>query len=60
MLDANTTCNGPSLGIPRTAATRGNDNRTVEAAREPPVFRTACRYTPTFIPRGGSIRLMKV
>ncbi len=28
MLDANTTCSNPSPGIPRAAATRGNDSRT--------------------------------
>jgi len=59
MLRVNTSCSGLSPGIPRAAATRGNDKTTapafVGAAREPPVFRTACCYTPIFIMRGGSI-----
>jgi len=50
MLDANKTCSGPSIGIPRAAATRGNDNGSSISALD---FRLAWLVLRT---RGGLFR----
>ncbi len=44
MLNANTTYSGLSIGIPRAAATRGNDNNKTVATVE---FRMVIRKEPS-------------
>jgi hypothetical protein len=62
MLSIHTSCSGLPSGFlarqPRAGMTTASV--FVGAAREPPVFRRACRYTLTFILRGGSIGPAKV